>query len=425
MTVRPASREAVVDGVRALAILCVVVGHMVFFHADLFPAQTGAIFSRPYAAWVVNGGMAVDVFFVISGYLMGSILFREVKKTGDLRVARFYVRRFLRLIPVYVVAMILGHWFMHHLRGYPRGANFANGWANFFYVNNFLPMGKQYMAWCWSLAIEEQFYLLLPVCILLFMGPGKGRVRILVCLMALSVATRFTIDHYCGIVPPMRLDPSSPEFAHWFDVDYDKPWMRFGGLLAGITGAYLSCYFPTQLKGFFARTGLITAISLLSLVICAHIAMTSSGSGFFNQIPLLARELWWAVFRDVFSLATIFLILAAIHTPRLLGGWPRRFLSWDGFYPIAQLSYTIYLGHAMLFLWLFPRCAHLFTGRLGAWGAMAVGCAFGLVATVVMALSLHLMIERPCMRLRSRPAVLRMIDSLSRPKLDLAPDKVG
>jgi peptidoglycan/LPS O-acetylase OafA/YrhL len=127
---------------------------------------------------------------VISGFLMGSILFGEFKPTGRLEVVRFYARRFLRLIPVYIVAMALGLFFLHGVPGKPVWYNAENSWANLLYVNNFLPIAQQYMGWCWSLAIEEQFYLLLPACILLFMGLGKRRVRFLVGAMVISVVIR-------------------------------------------------------------------------------------------------------------------------------------------------------------------------------------------------------------------------------------------
>lgn len=96
--------------------------------------------------------------------------------------------------------------------------------------------------------------------------------------------------------------------------------MRFGGLLAGVTGAYLSCNFQPQLKRFFARTGLVTALSAGSIAAIVHVARTGMGSVLFDRIPMLARELWWACFRDIFSLSAMFLILAAMRTPRLFGG---------------------------------------------------------------------------------------------------------
>lgn len=407
---RPGFQQPVIDGVRAIAVLWVVFLHVFFFHLWIFPAQASLLFTNPITAWLVNGMLGVDLFFAISGFLIGSILFGEFKKSGGLVFSRFYVRRFLRLIPVYTAVMLLGRYFLHGLSGFPKWNNAENLWANILYVNNFLPIARQYLGWCWSLAIEEQFYLILPAFILLFMGLCKGRLRILVALMGLSLAIRYTVIHFSGIVPPFRFIALSPEWDRWFDVVYDKPWMRFGGLLAGATGAYLNTYFAPQLKSFFAHTARVTVISVVCLAILVHIAYTSMGSVFFDRIPYLARELWWTCMHDAFSLSAIFLILGAIHTPRLFGGLLARFLSWKGFYPIAQISYSVYLVHEMIFMWLFPTLAPVFAPRFGAWGAMAAAGAIGLLIVFSLAAFLYVLIERPCMRMRSHPAILSIID---------------
>lgn len=415
LTHRPAHQEPVIDGVRALAILWVVLLHTVFFQNANFPNEVMAIYNGPATAWIRNGKLGVDLFFVISGFLMGSILFGEFKPSGTLEVGRFYVRRFLRLIPVYGVVMVMGLYFLHGAPGKPVWYNAENFWANLLYVNNFLPIARQYMGWCWSLAIEEQFYLLLPACILLFMRLGKGRIRFLIGMMILSVVIQYAVIHSSGIVHPLRFAPNSPPWRAHFDVIYDKPWMRFGGLLAGVTGAFLTCYHEPQLKRFFARTGLITTLCLACLLVIGTISVTASASTFFDRLPFLARELWGALFRDAFSLATMFLILAAMHCPSLFGGSLRRFLSWKGFYPIAQLSYSIYLVHEMFFVWLFPKTSPLLVPHLGNYGSMAVNAVLGIVPMLMIAASLYVWIERPCMRLRSHPSVLKLINSFKRP----------
>ena len=76
---------------------------------------------------------------------MGSILFGEFKSSGELDLPRFYVRRFLRLIPVYGVAMGLVLYFLHGLPGRPVWNNAENCWANLLYVNNLIPRTQQYM----------------------------------------------------------------------------------------------------------------------------------------------------------------------------------------------------------------------------------------------------------------------------------------
>jgi peptidoglycan/LPS O-acetylase OafA/YrhL len=419
LTRRPAHQEPVIDGVRALAILWVLLLHMVYYQFGNFPAEVMAIFNAPATGWIRNGTLGVDLFFVISGFLMGSILFGEYKASGALEVARFYARRFLRLIPVYLVVMAMGLYFLRGAPGKPVWNYAENFWANLLYVNNFLPVARQYMTWCWSLAIEEQFYLLLPACIILFMGLGQGRIRFLVGMMVLSVAIQYAVIHFSGIVHPHRFVPRTPPFYAWFDVIYDKPWMRFGGLLAGVAGAFLSCYHEPRVKRFFARKGLVTSLCVGCFVVIGHISVTGSGSTFFDRLPFLARELWGALFRDAFSLATMFLILAAMHCPALFGGALRRFLSWKGFYPIAQLSYSTYLAHEMFFTWLFPKTSPLLVPHLGNYGSMAVNAVIGLALSLVVASSLYVWIERPCMRIRSHPSVLNLIEFFKRPRQEL------
>ena len=179
LTARPPFHDPVVDGVRAIAILWVMSYHLVLFHLGSFTTEAIGIATGRWTQWTSRGDMGVDLFFVISGYLIGTILLREYRKSGTLQIRRFYIRRFLRLIPVYTVAMIVGLYFVHNipreavLMEFPPFMNANNMWANFLYVNNFLPINRQYMGWCWSLAIEEQFYLILPGFILLVMRVGK------------------------------------------------------------------------------------------------------------------------------------------------------------------------------------------------------------------------------------------------------------
>lgn len=416
---RSEDHEPVIDGVRALAISWVVALHLVLFHITIFPQKVLILLHTPALRWIVNGLLGVDMFFVISGYLIGWILFREFKRSHRLVFSRFYVRRFLRLIPVYVAVMLLGFYFLRdpHMPG--NWQNAQNLWANLLYVNNLLPVDKQYLGWCWSLAIEEQFYLLLPAFIILLMSRGRGRLRIFVALTALSVTIRYVVLHFSGMQLPMRQALYSRGWDRWFDIEYDKPWMRFGGLLAGVIGAYLSCYHAPRLRAFFSRTRLTTALALASLAIFAHLAYTDIGSSLFDRMPVLARELWFAVYHDAFSWAILFLILTAIYAQSLLGQTLRRILSWSGFYPIAQLSYSIYLTHEMIFLWLFPKIAPWLGAHIGARRAMAIDCVIGLAMVFALSTTLHLLIEKPCMRLRSHPKVLKMIRILSGRKLDL------
>lgn len=101
----------------------------------------------------------------------------------------------------------------------------------------------------------------------------------------------------------------------------------------------------------------------------------------------------------------MFLLLAATYAPDLLGGRLRSFLSWRGFYPIAQLSYSVYLVYEMVFVWLFPSTAPLLAGRLGAHGTMVADGLVGLALTLVLSAMLYVTVEKPCMEMRSLPMI--------------------
>ena len=119
--------------------------------------------------------------------------------------------------------------------------NANNMWANFLYVNNFLPINRQYMGWCWSLAIEEQFYLILPGFILIVMRLGKP-LRVLGVLMLLAGVIRWIVIDRHGFIPPFLDLPNMQSWVDRFTIEYQNLYTRYGALLAGVIGAYLMVF---------------------------------------------------------------------------------------------------------------------------------------------------------------------------------------
>jgi peptidoglycan/LPS O-acetylase OafA/YrhL len=405
LVLRPAFHDPVVDGVRALAVCWVVAWHLVYFHRGFFKIEVVRICANPWLTWISRGDLGVDLFFVISGFLIGSILFSELRRSGEILMYRFYVRRFLRLTPVYAIAMLLGLFFLSEV---PKNAR--NMWANLLYVNNFLSVEKQYMGWCWSLAIEEQFYVLVPGFILLFVRRGDGRMWYLVSLLLLSGFIRLVVMRTHGMIPPFRDEPYSKPWVKYYNAEYQNLYTRFGGLLAGVIGAYLVLYRPSLIDRFFARTKLINAICILSLLVIVPIAYVSLDSGFFEFMPPLARQVWYSLHRDIFSVTVMFLVLAATNSNGKIAATIRWLLSWKSFYPIAQLYYSVYLLHPMVMLWLFPKTSRLFRGNLGPYGAMAAGDVIALIMIFSGAAMLYLLVEKPSMLARSLPVVRKLTD---------------
>lgn len=162
------------DGLRAISIAAVVVGHVAK------ALHSGAI-------WGSYGNTGVRIFFVISGYLITRLLLREHERTSDIRLREFYIRRAYRILPaafVFIAVAIVIDW--HEMKWYHIGAA-ALYLANYDYS---LPWIFGHL---WSLSVEEQFYLLWPGVIKRWY---KRRVAILLCVMAISPVLHLVLYHF-------------------------------------------------------------------------------------------------------------------------------------------------------------------------------------------------------------------------------------
>jgi peptidoglycan/LPS O-acetylase OafA/YrhL len=149
------SRIPSLDGLRAISIALVFLGHLVGTKNAPVPA-----FFALYST------VGVRVFFIISGYLITSILVKEHSRSGTISLREFYVRRVFRIFPaayVFLTAAVLFAW--------PTlsAGDIASGYA---YVANFNESRPWIIAHLWSLSVEEQFYLLWPLSLLLFFEKG-------------------------------------------------------------------------------------------------------------------------------------------------------------------------------------------------------------------------------------------------------------
>ncbi|HEY4001118.1 MAG TPA: acyltransferase [Candidatus Xenobia bacterium] len=139
--------EPGLDVLRALAVL-----HVMLYHAG-------------GEGWI--GFWGVDLFFVLSGFLITTVLLKEIRRRGGLNLPRFYVRRVLRLYPALAVLLVVGTfaWFMDWLPCDPDVFQRSTTAAIFYVLNLFVAVDKStYSGWghLWSLCIEEQYYLLWP-----------------------------------------------------------------------------------------------------------------------------------------------------------------------------------------------------------------------------------------------------------------------
>jgi len=175
-------RDRLIDGYRGVAVLCVVSAHLLSYRID-FSRLPGAFQIAKLAAALAE--MGVQLFFVISGYIITTLLVKEENRTGRISIPAFYIRRFFRILPPLLV--YFGALFVSRAAGVIHFDPLTVRNSALFTCNTGLTRCQWWVAHTWSLAVEEQFYLAWPL--LLVLLPPSRRVIFLIALLALLLGT--------------------------------------------------------------------------------------------------------------------------------------------------------------------------------------------------------------------------------------------
>src|SRR5579875_425218 len=335
------------DGIRAISILMVCYGHLC--GTRHFPVAIA-----DYGRWCGDvTHLGVLVFFVISGFLITSLLVGERETTGTISLKRFYLRRVLRIFPAFyafilvmAIAALLG-------AVHVTGRDFAFALT---YTVNFEPNRALQMGHLWSLSVEEQFYLLWPLALLVL----RERRALIVAVAAIFTGplVRVGILEWLFRVDPHSLDGMMTSFPAMLDY-----------LAAGSALALLRPWLLT--RTWYLR---LTASRWLALAVPLVLLINRMGG---HTLTILLGS-------PVLNLCIALLIESSTRHADSLAG---RFLNWKPVVALGVLSYSLYL-------WQMPFLDH----RSGAWtNAFPQNLALVFLA----ALSSWFLIERPFLRLRS------------------------
>jgi peptidoglycan/LPS O-acetylase OafA/YrhL len=354
-TVSPLGHRPELDGLRAVAVLAVMLLHLPVFGSHR----------------LTGGFLGVDLFFVLSGFLITSLLLEEWRRGGSISLRRFYARRALRLLPA-LVAVVLACSAYGALWG-PRDERkllWRAGLAALGFATNWLilwdhaQIGKP-LSHTWSLSLEEHFYLIWPV-LLLWLLSRRVRPRLLAGLIALGVTAVGVYRHL------LCLDLGNVYHAlACLDA-------RGDGLLAGCLVGVLSSF------GMLPRGGRGRALLQAA-------ALASAG---FTAYLMVCGAAWiLELFRGLFTVvaAAFAVVLAALlsRPPRLV----RDALSLPPLAWVGRLSYGLYLWHI-------PVAAVLSAQRLGCGEYTAARVQFA--ASFAVAAASYYGLERPFLRLKQR-----------------------
>jgi peptidoglycan/LPS O-acetylase OafA/YrhL len=380
------NRYPVLHAMRVFAIASVVQ-----FHVTDIALQKREL---PLNAWFAQRSMDViygmDLFFVLSGFLIGSILLRSVEKSGSQNVGRFYLRRMFRTFPSYYVMLtyllIIKPW------GPLTSAQEHHLILEYTYLTDYgnprLPHDLM-MPWGWSLAVEEKFYFAVPFLVLLLRKLPTHRSR----LLALGLIWASAL----GIRLAVYFSHSGWTEDSYGDAVYFKSHTRYDTLVAGVILAYVQHRWREPMVRWLESR---LTRALLGAVVVGCFAILLAPKFFGGQHYLLLCVFMWGTITTIMYFAMLLLL---INRP---DGWISRLLSARFFRPLATLGYGVYLVHIPLAWWPVVPAELWLRDNLG-WSMAAVWPA-ALVLLLGLSLwwayGLHLFVEKPFLRLRERVA---------------------
>jgi peptidoglycan/LPS O-acetylase OafA/YrhL len=336
---RRLGRRPVLDGLRGIAVLLVISEH---------------------AGLVKNGFMGVDVFFVLSGFLITTLLCEEWERFGHISIRSFYIRRARRLLPGIGLMAILAvgiDLLAYQLTGWGLGLKLAStlGFANNWVATLSLDHGRALGAInpTWSLAQEEQFYLLWPIALIVLLKLGVKPVQILAMLVALTAAL-------------LLCEPTIAAHLAGYD-PYYSPVDRAAELLLGCAGSILWRHRIVWLPEAATDGQRLSApVALMVDLILA--GLTFAFAWLYLEVnPVDPR---W-VFLGAAAVALPCLLLL-VQVPRSLLG---RLMSLAPLCVIGRLSYCLYLIHLLVRNVLL----HYFPGIVNPWEVAGLTVSVSLV----------------------------------------------
>lgn len=354
------SRLQSLDILRAAAVLLVLGRHL-----DLEGCKETGLVRKALDVWYTGGWTGVDLFFVLSGFLISGLLFREHQKHGHISFKRFFIRRGLKIYPPFYFLLLITLIVIFFESG---RLSMKRLIVEVFFVQNYF---DGWWSHAWSLAVEEHFYVLLPSLLIALAWINTARPNkfklvpwIFVGLALLCLGLRLMI---------------SLDQPYTFGTHQSRTHLRVDSLFFGVVISYIHHYHPGWLLKLRPYRLLLLLLSVPMI------------------LPAFIYPVETTFFLYTFGLTLLYvgfgLILIAVINEPVSRNRPMAWISFLG-----SRSFSVYLWHLPLALWGVAIVNHFF-GGFGNWWLYA---CFYLGGAIVVGLAMAELVEFPVIRLRDK-----------------------
>ncbi|GFR30456.1 nose resistant to fluoxetine protein 6 [Trichonephila clavata] len=304
---------------------------------------------------ILNGFYSVDSFFLLSGFLVAYLFFQQSAKNKDIPWLYFYIHRFIRLTPVYMIVLAFHTTLFGYLGSGPVWAApntdpncHSTWWWNLLYINNFQFSVDMCMGWSWYLANDMQFYFISPLFLITLLRWPKIGHSVMALFFGITFITNFVLTYEYNLITGIGnisvLAQSLTEFlaqwSHQFDKIYTKPYTRIGPYLVGILLAY---FFIKRKQNNAGKLRMITLC--LGWMVASGVTLTCLFGLYNNNPNTVAASFYNALNRICFACGLAWVIFVCLIGQ---GGFVNSILSWKFFFPPSRLTFCAYLVHPIV-----------------------------------------------------------------------------
>lgn len=355
-------RNVGLDIARSIAIVMVLISH-----SRIFFARFGDVQSLSF-----NGLLGVELFFVLSGFLIGKIIIREFID-GNGSLIKFYSRRWMRTLPTYFLVLTV-------LIVIAQNTGKPYYWEHYFFIQNFNYNQLDFFGASWSLSIEEWFYFLTPLCLYFLLKSVKVNRKTFffgfcIGIIILSIVAKIIYTYLYN--PP------------WDAGIRKQIFLRMDSLMFGVLLAGLRHYYPNIYERFSSVKLFIISFILIVAIILYYVIELDAGRPRMDH-SIIGRTILF----DIISMTFVIMIWALEKSKRVnaISGGLKKVITF-----IALTSYSVYLVHLEIFGYLNEKSAAIPSVPI-----MFLILVGGVAIVYLVAYLLYRFWEKPFMDLRDR-----------------------